>query len=384
MSFMPASLEAYLAMDVIQEQLDVVVPGLPRPLPAEYYKAVDREGMLWGVDLTVGQRQLAPVVPADAPSPGVPKSALDQRYFRMATPKFHDDLLPSQLQQLRKLGATSQDKMAKSYVARVVGDNLQRLENTRTACVHRVLCGSGILYFSAAGELLNSSSGAVITIDQSPPTRNTLKGKDMAGADICQTSWADVSAPIVANIQTLLKVAVQRTGYRIATAVYGSNIPNWLLGNTAVKALFPGTIQNIATAFANGGIPEGFLGIPHWVKGNEAFWFDYSGYYGGQKATTDPMAAAMHSEVGDNALILLPEASSGFYELAQGQMVIPVTNDIIGATADVIEEGFVQTQGKYAYAFINKDPASVRMVFGDTFLPALPVLDARWNLTPVF
>ena len=384
MSFMPASLEAYLAMDVIQEQLDVIVPGLPRPLPEGYYKAVDRDGQRWGADLTVGNRQLAPTVPQEAPAPAMPKQAADQRYWGMMTPKFHDFYTPSKLMQLRKLGATQQDKLAKSYVARTIADNLQRLQNTRTAAVHRVLCGSGILYFDVDGNLLADATGAVVTIDQSPPTTNTTCGKDMAGSNIIGTAWNNVAAPIPGDLAKIQQVAVQRTGHRLTTAVYGNNIPYLLLANTAVKGLFPGTFQNIASAFAMGGIPAGFLGIANWVKGNEAFWFDASGYYGGQKPTTDPFAAALHQEVADNALVLLPDAGSGFYELAQGQTVIPITNDIIGANEDIIEEGFVTAQGQYGYGFVSKDPVGVKVIFGDTFLPALSVLGARWNLTPVF
>ena len=385
MSFLPASVEAYLSMECIQGVMDVIVPGLPQPLPAAYYQAVDKDGMQWGTDLTVGQRQLAPMVPSDAPSPKVDKQPLDQRQFKMLTPKFHDVLNPAQLMQLRALGATQQDTMAKKWVARTVKDNLQRLENTRIACVHRVLCGSGILYVDKDGNLLSSSSGAVVTINQAPPTVNTLRGKLIDGStNIIGTSWDNTAATIPADVQLILKTAVQRTGYKPTTAIYGPNIPFYLMGNTAIKGLFPGVVQALATAFAMGAIPDGFLGIQKWIPGAEAFWIDHTGYYAGQNPTTDEYAAAMHSEVGNDSLVLLPDANAGFYELAQGQMPVPVSNDILGATEDVIQAGFVLTQGKYGYAYITKDPVGVKLVYGDTFLPAIPVLGARWNLTVKF
>jgi hypothetical protein len=223
--------------------------------------------------------------------------------------------------------------------------------------------GLGTIYFDASGNLLPSSSGALITVDFQIPAANKNQIGGIIGA-----SWATASTPILGDIAAIKRLSLKDTGYPIEHAFYGSAIIDYLLANTQVLALIGGGGE-LNARIASGEIPNGFAGIPQWHASNGAFFMDNDG-------TVQDIIEA-------DGVVFTPEPSRDWWEIMEGSF--PVPNSLtIAADASGAIPNFNKVYGPFSYAEIKTDPPGIKHLAGHTFLPVLKVPKAVYicHVTP--
>lgn len=271
------------------------------------------------------------------------------------------------------MGLQSSDAMtsqiAQDEVGRRVKIAAQEVQNSRVAAVSSSLA-LGALYYDGNGDMLPTSSGAVVSIDLGVPSANKSQiARGTSGASLVTESWANSTAKIITHMQNINTASVKLSGQRLTTAYYGANIINYFLNNNQTMDLINAN-NAFQTAFAGLKIPDGFLGLK-WYPLHEQFYEDSSG-------TNQTFSSA-------DVITFTPDPNAGWYEMTVGTTPVPtklsVDSDVSATLASLSN-----AQGQYAYAFLNPglNPVAATMVYGDCVLPWFPVPEAVFIATVVF
>ena len=239
--------------------------------------------------------------------------------------------------------------MGAAEVGRQTGEFARRFQNLRLGAIYSMLT-LGLIYFDADGDLLPSSSGAVISIDFSVPAAN----QNQAGG-IIGTTWATDSVDIVGDVIALKEAALKATGLMPVHALYGANIPEYLFSNTVLNAMISRNASLNAVA-AQGVVPP-ILGMQWWDM-TGAFYEDADGtnrdFWGG------------------DALVLIPEVSRDWYELLEGSLPVATALGNVGGEATDMLTDIELITGMFSLATVGQAaPATINQIAGDTFLPTL-------------
>ncbi len=241
-----------------------------------------------------------------------------------------------------------------------------RVLNLRISCMMS-LWRHGKIFFDGDGDLLHTSSNQVVTVDSGIDTdTNTGTCKDIDGNAIRSADWSTAGTKIAAQVKTVKQTAMRRTGYPIEIAWYGADILDHLLGNTQLKQVIQGN-PTIATQFAAGEIPNGFLGL-NWVPIYPAFFEDADG--------------TLRDWFPDDFVVFTPAPSAEWFEWVLGTYAIPTSTQVTDtpmAAAAAMREVF----GMFSYAKVLDDPPGIKQVGGDTMLPTLKVPDAIFIMDTV-
>jgi hypothetical protein len=237
----------------------------------------------------------------------------------------------------------------------------RRTEITRNNMVHS-LFANGKVWIGSDGQVLATSSGAVVTFDPGVPTANKIT-KDGAGSTYNIGDFSDASLDIGAALRTLQEAATRSSnGYVPTTFLYGTSLPSYFMKNTALKDyLFRNTGFNQTMVNTND-IPNGFLGFK-WIPAR----LSYLEKADGTVSATFPT----------NFLAALPDIDDSWYEPIEGGTLTPV--GMAGATevrSDTTMNGLLNAfrvaYGKYAYGVVKSHPVvGTSMVQGDCFGPVM-------------
>ncbi len=257
--------------------------------------------------------------------------------------------------------------MGRAEIARQTRDFRILFDNLRLATIYEALA-LGAIYFDGDGNLLPSSTGAVITVDFSIPSSNQDQlDIDGTGA-VIGASWAVDGTDIVGQLMLLKKRAAHLNGYVPELALYGANILEYLLTNTAIKNLISGS-AGMSEQAAAGAVPRGLLGFD-WHPVSAAFFVDDDG--------------DAQSMFGDDTVVFCPRPTPDWWEVLQGSYITPTAVGGVSADGTAAVGDFTQTQGMFSYAVVQADPPSIKHVAGDTFLPVIKVPGAVYiaDVTP--
>ncbi len=262
----------------------------------------------------------------------------------------------SVLNQLRSYDNPQRQILGIQEIGRKTADFRRLFNNLRLACLYAALA-KGVLYFDADGNLkLSTSTG--FAVDYGIPAANKTQLNVLGGGNIIATTWDNVAADIVGQIENLKQAALKLTGYPLQYAFYGPNVLGYLLRNTTLQTAVINANPAYASSFAQLVIPPGFLGLT-WVPVASAFYVDEAG--------------AMQSFWPDDQVTFTPEPSPDWWEWLQGSFQIPTTlggisEDGVGALNDL-----ATVYGQFSYAKITDDPVGIKHNAGDTFLPVIKV-----------
>lgn len=274
---------------------------------------------------------------------------------------------PATLMNLTNYASETKQKLGMQEVTRRTGEFKDLFVNLRYACVYSLLA-HGAIYFDGDGDLLHSSASAVTTVDFAVPAGNKDQLDVLGDGAIINASWATAGTAIHKQIKALKKAARKLTGYPIRNAFYGGNILDYFLGNTKLKEII-NRAPNLQSAFAGGEIADGFLGL-HWAPIDEAFYVDADD--------------TKRDFFGDDTVIFSPDVDPTWYDFIEG--TYPIPTDIGGVTKDSISamKAIEIATGMFSYATVESDPAGIKQVAGDTFLPVLKVPGAIFigDVTP--
>lgn len=238
----------------------------------------------------------------------------------------------------------------------------QRFDITRTQMVHS-LFANGKIWVGSDGQVLASSSGAVITMDPGIPTGNKIT-KDGSGSTYNIGDFSNVATDIRAKLAGLQVYNVQQNGYVLKTLVYGNAMPGYLAVNTTLAPYFQRNQGFRDTLVATNDIPNGLLGY-NWIPARLAYAVSNSG------TVTQTFA--------DNFLAAMPDVDPSWYEFIEGGTQVP--NGIAGATqvqpnatAQSMLNQFSIVNGKYAFGVVKSYPVTgTSMVQGDCAGPVVKV-----------
>jgi hypothetical protein len=349
----PRSLEEVLGYVALGRIITSVRPGIPDPLPPQFR---DREGT-FGIRrpyrgksvryLKVkGQRRTALRTEYGSPAVRRVQLPLDEAQANMLH-SFHE-LEPFDWLLMQRLRAyeSYEQRGAEEEVTRQMAGFADLFENLEIATTNMAV-GNGLIYFDQNGNLLPTSAGATLIVDYGIPAANKGQVSGIIGL-----SWADPNALIDEDVRMLKLQVVQKTGYELRYAFYGSNIPGYLFRNTQLQNYF---VRNpeINQRFVSSNEIGNFLDL-QWIPAYKAFFVD-------QTETIQQTWPA-------DQVSFWPEIGPENYEFLAGSYGVPRSfGPTVSAAAAMgqIEEVF----GRFAYAVPMHNPPSVTAFAGNTWLP---------------
>lgn len=375
---MALTLEQIIGAESQLGLIEGVKTGIRRPLPDEWFRSSQKvEGNTGKYVKVDGTRETARLVQYGSASRGrvlsgiseVPVNLMHTFEHQAHGPSLLAKLMPGTGEAINGTPSSSQ-KMGMFELKRQTELFKQRFENLRTAAVMMAL-SRGILYFDVNGNLLNTSSGAVVSVDFQVPAGHKAQ-LDWAGSGaIIGASWATAGTDILTDMEQIHEAAESETGYPIEVAIYGKNVLKYLVGNTSLASLITGGSNADANAFARRMIPDGFLNVGKWIPAPSTSFADNDGTY--QKI------------VPDDTIVFCPQPDPSWFDVLEGTFPVPtgtgnVREDVVAVLSDL-----KLVTGMFNYAAISRiDPPGVVQYSGDTFLPVLKVPKAIFiaDVTP--
>jgi len=360
-----ATIEEILKASNMQGTIETVKSGVPNPFdPAFLTTTRPVDGDYAEYRKVEGNRQLAQRVAYGAPSKNVTLKGVSEIPVKLIhvfenirhKPAVMNNLL-SDNEQRQLLGEQEIGRQTKDFKVRFM--------NLRISAVASALA-LGAVYFNADGQLLSSSTGAVVTIDYGVPAGNKNQLNWDTNGNIISASWGTAATNIVAQMSDLTSAAIKLTGYPIDTAYYGENVAGYLSANTAVLA-FAARVPAMATSLAQGVIPDGLMGIPKWRPAMNHMWEDEDG--------------DLTTVWGANGVTFVPAVDTSWYDLLEGSIPVPgnlgaITDDGLSALANLS-----MARGMFNYAHVTSDPVGIKHLAGDTMLPVIKVPKSVWIAT---
>ncbi|MBI5724606.1 MAG: major capsid protein [Planctomycetes bacterium] len=340
-----------------------VVPGLSADFLPPGFSAPTRrvEGDNCTFLRIAGTRRLARQAAYGSPSRMRDQQGISEIPVKLMHTVESQTFNPAVLTNLTNMADEQRQQLGTAEIARQTAEFKQLFTNLRVASVLSVL-SKGAIWFDGNGEMLPSSTGAVVSIDFGVPAGNRDQLDVFAtGTGIVSASWGSSTTNIPAQIKRIKAAGKKLTGYTLRHAFYGSDILGHLLANSFVTALVSSR-ADFAQAFNMGEIPNGFMGL-NWHPADEAFFVD------GNDAFQDFWPA--------DQVVLTPEPSGDWYEVIEGSYPIP-TNINVSADASEAAANVRLTTGMFSYAYLINDPVTIKQVAGDTFLPCLKVPSAMF------
>lgn len=261
----------------------------------------------------------------------------------------------------------SRQRLGEKEIARQVAEAKQILSNTRLAALASALL-TGRINFSSAGHLLPTTSGAQITVDFGVPSGNRDQLNVFGTGAIIAASWATAGTKIVTHIQNLQAASLKLTGYALRNAIYGENILDYFLNNTQMKEII-NRFGPYQSAFSQGIIPDGFLGLKWW-PGHQFFYEDSSD--------------TIQTMLGVDGVVFHPDPDPLWVEWKEGSTPTPSSTGLEGSDLEDALASVDLTQGMYSYGKVTDDPVGCSMVYGDVFMPIIKVPKAVFiaDVTP--
>lgn len=241
----------------------------------------------------------------------------------------------------------------------------QRAQKTRANMVNSLMA-NGKIWIGSDGQVLATSSGAVITMDPSIPTANQIT-KDGAGSTYNISDWSAASTNIMQATDDIQTTTVQKTGFVLKNAIYGPKLPSYFAQNTSLAPYLARNSNFRDTLIATRTVPNGFLGY-NWTPARLSYL---------TKQNADGTPASAVATFDPNFIGFYPEVSDDWYEFVEGGTQIP--NGVAGSTQ--VEPGlsmqamaalFRIAYGRYSYGVVTTHPVvGQSMVQGDCAGPVL-------------
>lgn len=331
------------------------VPGgiLPESMFTGFSKCLGNIGHYTRIEST---RQTAQAVMYGAPSKNVQLKGVSKVPVTLihSFECFQHNPIVSTLLQSEDGG---EQKYGVEIVGRQTASLTQRNINLRRAAWYQALT-LGKIHFDSEGDLLSSAAGAAITVDFSIPAGNKNQLNALGKGNILAATWSNAATDIISQIKNLQKAAANLTGYQIATAYYGANIPGYVGANTIMKEYIK-TSPGWSPKLGQSKIPDGLFNL-RWRDASLANYVDKTG--------------TVKFFWADDMVVFAPDvADLGWYDFVEGSYPLPTDvgtlhGDAVAATSDL------QTiYGLGGYAQVTHDPVGIKQYSFDTFLPVIAV-----------
>lgn len=231
-------------------------------------------------------------------------------------------------------------------VARIIGKFRNRLLRFRELVTAKVLT-VGKIYMDGAGQVLESSSGAVTTYDYNVPSANQ---GNIGG--IIDLQWTDPTADIPRQIELLDDLSV-RNNVPACTDVWMNKANLGYLRNNNAFREWAKRNEAAQTVILNGGMIENLWGKT---------WHFYNHVYKSAAGTN----TAFIPKTGTGSVVFTPPPTDPWVKAVLGKTMIPKSFEPVadpGTALDNIDSVF----GPFAYALVKHDPVMLVTYLGDKF-----------------
>jgi len=366
------SLQDILGYLSLTGSIQANVPDLPRVLPDGFYKGkknVERDAGRY--TRFTSNRTTSRTTVYGAPATTTNLLGVGEKDVKLIHSYESISMDPLILQALRNYTNYDLQSRGKDEVARQVAEFRRRFRNLRNTVMTSAVT-TGKVYTDKDGNLLSSSSGAVVTVDFGVPAGQagdaTIATYLAAQGSGPSGNWTSNTTDIPTQLLSMKQLAQFQHGYEPEIIIYGKNIPGYLAHNDYMQPYLARE-------------PEGFR--PNWVTdGDIAPTYDLFGYrwYSGMRAFWKDQNGVTRQIIGDNAIIFLPGPSSDWWENLEGSFLVPKTFQPLGDLS-AANDSFDQVYGQFAYALATGNPPGIQMYMGDTFLPVIKIPEVVYSLT---
>lgn len=295
-------------------------------------------------------RQAARQAPYGAPARQVGKVEIGMQDLRLL---HSNEMMPYSQEMLRALTKFDKIEEQRNFfmdTLKVYSEQFaKRSDNLRIGALLSTFANAGRVWFDGDGNLLPSSSGNTLEIDNGVPAanRNQLGG-------LIDLSWANTDANLEKQIQNIKTEALKRTGYPIRNCFYSKNVATYVVNNKTAQAFMSrNSISN--SAFLNQGIiPQGTFDL-QWTPVQDAFFEDATGV---NREIFAPDTAVFTPDLEDD----------GWFSLFEGSIMVPKSFSFASDAASGYLANFAEAYGKYRYAYKGASPRELYEEQGDTFL----------------
>lgn len=344
-----ANIQDIFSFRNISTAIESVKTGIPDRLPSVFNTITEK---VFGNETTYhkffGQRKLVQRTEYGAPSKGYSQNPVTQQPVILTSFNAHVTVEQELLLRLRNVNDLMAQQKAMDFIERKARELKTRFENNRIA--HKIqMLRKGAYWYDSSGNLLQSSSGAVATVDFGVPAGNQGQVSSCISA-----TWATTSTNIYGDIIALDKKAIQATGRPLKHFFYGNAIPTYIYKNDSFKHYFQFNPQYFQ-AFANkpGYIPDGFMGKT-WHHMGDVFFENESG--------------TVVQGWDDDILAMTPEIDSDVYTMFEGSKIVPTGMGV--QTGETVNLGNTElVHGIHGYSVMTVDPIQVKLIIGDEGMP---------------
>lgn len=364
---MAKTLEQVLGSVNLLGLIQGVTQGIPNPLPDAFMtvskQVLGRTGRYVRVQ---GQRQTARMVAYGSPAVRRQQKGIDEIDV-MLLHSFEEQMIDVlTLQRLRQYDSYEVQNLGEQEVARHAANFAQLFRNLRIATAQQMLA-TGVVYYDSDGNLLHSSSGAAVTVSAQMPAGNQTQLNMLGAGSIISASWATATTDIPLQLRNLKSAALKLTGYPLALAIYGKNIPTYMTNNDYVMDYLSRNYPKATPYLALNELPDLF-GF-QWIPAYASFFEDYS--------------STNRDIVGDDTVIFCPVPSIEWWQVIEGSYQVPNSIDIRPEQFG-IASAFRTVFGPFGYSLPAASPPTYISYYGDTFIaiPTVPSALCQADVTP--
>lgn len=353
---MSVSLETILGYKYLTGLIQGIMPGIPKKFPKQLYDLKEQIiGDTADAFVVEGQRKTAARAEYGAPPVQTVIKGISNKPTKLLHFPESIQLKMLDFQKLINYENYTLQNMGQREIERHITDFSTKFSNTRIAAVASMMI-LGHLYFDGSGNLLPTSSGAVLDVDYGIPSGNQTQLNVFGTGSIIDASWASASTNIYTHLVNIRKAMIKKVGRPVKYAFYGANIPGYLAANTTLQAFLS---RNNAQPNYNFqmmdslDIPYAFAGM-QWIPIYETFYEDYTGTIKEFGTVTDDM------------VIFTPEIDQSIYGMYEGSYLVPKSyNPFQGSGVQDVEMVF----GMASYGRLIDKPITAEIIAVDTFLP---------------
>ena len=266
---------------------------------------------------------------------------------------------------LREPDSPTLQRQGRTEIRRQMEHFKARQMLTKEVALAKIL-SVGTVYLNENGDILESSSGAVVSADFNIAAGHKSQLDWDGGGDLITASWATDGTSIATHIETI-KIAAQKQGVPTPKHIWcNSNMKTHLRSNTEFQT-WASASANISEQTAAGETIQGLFGMT---------WHFYDGTYQNASGTETLL-------IPDNIAIFTPDPTDSVFRVTQGLTMVPSQ---IGVTASIEEAlgNLMEVYGEYAYAKLTDDPIQLLAYMGDKWGFHLADPNAIWIGTVVF
>lgn len=370
---MSRAIQDILGWVALTRAVEAVRDGVPNPFPNWLFTVRGEDKILGNsvkFNRTYGSRETARVVEY-----GAPPRHRELQDEELSEVKFlhtgeERQFSPNILSMLRDYESYDNANKAKRLVANNVKTLGTMMANSRIVAVATTLA-RGNVYLDSGGNILPTSSGAQKTISSQIDSNNigTVVHADGSTGNIFgatgQGSWANTSTNIPKQLRNLQESAAMDHGYVPKVALYGKNVVEYLSQNDYVLDFLARTPGMQSVGIKDNTIPDGLFGftwIPVWTA-------SYTKRADSGTLTKTSLWPA------DGVTFLPDQSDAGsFWSMFEGSYEVPTNLNITGDAMSAINS-LKTVYGAFGYGRVTLSPVAVSTVFGDTFYPAVKLLD---------